>query len=65
MKSPIIELLIGSKDDQTLLTAHQALLIQSPFFAEALAQFSEDATVQALLTPLPVLSLTLTTRHGE
>lgn len=51
-------MLIGSDDNQTLLTAHQALLVQSPFFEEAVAQFSEDATVGALV--LLTLTLVLT-----
>ncbi|KAI9879449.1 MAG: hypothetical protein M1830_008496 [Pleopsidium flavum] len=51
LKSPVIELLIGTKEDQTLLTAHQALLVQSPFFAEAVAQFSEDATTRRIELP--------------
>ncbi|KAL8737838.1 MAG: hypothetical protein Q9181_001280 [Wetmoreana brouardii] len=34
LKSPMIELLIGSGPSQTLLTAHKALLTRSPFFAE-------------------------------
>ena len=45
LKSPIIELLVGQGEEQTLLTAHQALLVKSPFFAEAVAQFSDAATV--------------------
>ncbi|KAL9603489.1 MAG: hypothetical protein Q9219_001176 [cf. Caloplaca sp. 3 TL-2023] len=40
LKSPMIELLIGSGDSQTLLTAHKALLTKSPFFAEKLASSS-------------------------
>ena len=45
LKSPIIELQVGSGDENTILYAHQGLLIQSPFFQEAIAQFSEDAPV--------------------
>lgn len=45
LKSPIVELLVGSGEEQTLLTAHEALLTQSPFFKDACAQFSPDATV--------------------
>ncbi|KAI9815554.1 MAG: hypothetical protein M1827_002688 [Pycnora praestabilis] len=44
LKSPIVELLVGAGEDQTLLTAHQALLIQSPFFKEACANFSDNAS---------------------
>ncbi|KAI4280803.1 MAG: hypothetical protein L6R38_004165 [Xanthoria sp. 2 TBL-2021] len=37
LKSPMIELLIGSGDDQTLLMAHKALLTKSPFFTQKLS----------------------------
>ncbi|KAL8674795.1 MAG: hypothetical protein Q9168_000776 [Polycauliona sp. 1 TL-2023] len=37
LKSPMIELLIGSGDAQTLLMAHKALLTKSPFFTQKLA----------------------------
>jgi uncharacterized protein YhfF len=45
LKSPIVELLIGEGEGQTLLTAHQALLVQSPFFEDACSQFSDNAVV--------------------
>ncbi|KAL9002818.1 MAG: hypothetical protein Q9188_004280 [Gyalolechia gomerana] len=40
LKSPMVELLIGSGDSQTLLMAHKALLTKSPFFSEKLASTS-------------------------
>ncbi|KAL8973665.1 MAG: hypothetical protein Q9197_002092 [Variospora fuerteventurae] len=43
LKSPMIELLIGSGDSQTLLMAHKALLIKSPFFTE---QFSSSGNTR-------------------
>ncbi|MCJ1392648.1 hypothetical protein MMC18_005518 [Xylographa bjoerkii] len=48
LKSPIIELLVGQGEDQTLLTAHQALLIKSPFLEDAVAQFSNEATTRRI-----------------
>jgi len=45
LKSPIIGLLVGQGENQALLTAHQALLTQSPWFAEACAKFQEDTSV--------------------
>jgi hypothetical protein len=42
LKSPVVELLVGEGEDQTLLSAHQALLVQSPFFEDACAQFSDN-----------------------
>ena len=52
LKSPIIELLVGQGEEQTLLTAHQALLTKSPFFADAVAQFSKEATVSSIQNSL-------------
>lgn len=40
LKSPIVELLVGLGDNQTLLTAHEALLTQSPYFAGLVAEFA-------------------------
>ena len=45
LKSPIISLLVGQGDEQALLTAHQALLVTSPWFAEHCARFSDDVSV--------------------
>lgn len=49
LKSPIVELLIGESESHTLLTAHQALLVHSPFFEEACSQFSDNAVVGNLV----------------
>jgi hypothetical protein len=43
LKSPIVELVVGSGDEATLLTAHQALLLQSPYFTEKLAELPDSA----------------------
>lgn len=45
LRSPIIELTVGQDDTKTILSAHQALLVQSPFFEDACAQFSSDTPV--------------------
>lgn len=42
LKSPVIGLLVGQGDEQALLTAHQALLVKSPWFADACAKFSDE-----------------------
>ncbi|CZT01186.1 uncharacterized protein RAG0_08928 [Rhynchosporium agropyri] len=44
LKSPVIGLLVGQGDEQALLTAHQALLVKSPWFADACAKFSDDVS---------------------
>ena len=46
LKSPVISLLVGQGDEQALLTAHQALLVASPWFAEACARFSNNVSVR-------------------
>lgn len=45
LKSPVVTLLVGDGADVAILTAHQQLLIQSPFFAESCAAFSDDGSV--------------------
>jgi len=37
--------MIGQGEEQTTLSAHQALLVKSPFFAEAVSQFNDDEMV--------------------
>jgi len=44
LKSPVIGLLVGQGDEQALLTAHQALLVQSPWFADACARFGDEVS---------------------
>ena len=46
LKSPVIGLLVGQGAEQTLLTAHQALLTTSPWFGEACAKFSDGVSVR-------------------
>lgn len=45
LRSPVIGLLVGQGDEQALLTAHQALLTSSPWFADACAKFSDEVSV--------------------
>ncbi|PGH14822.1 hypothetical protein AJ79_02838 [Helicocarpus griseus UAMH5409] len=49
LKSPIVELVVGSGDEQTTLTAHQAILIASPFFKETVDKFPEDGPRRIIL----------------
>lgn len=48
--SPIVTLIVGSGDSETILTAHQALLIKSPYFAEICAAFTDDGSVSVPLS---------------
>lgn len=45
LTSPVVTLIVGSGDSEAILTAHQSLLTQSPFFAEACAEFANDGSV--------------------
>ena len=51
LRSPIVELAIGSGDAATTLSAHQGLLTQSPFFADACSQFSDSASARRIDMP--------------
>ncbi|KAK0711924.1 hypothetical protein B0H67DRAFT_492035 [Lasiosphaeris hirsuta] len=51
LSSPVVTLLIGTGDTETILTAHQGLLTQSTFFAEACAEFSDDGSPQQVDLP--------------
>ncbi|TKW53487.1 hypothetical protein CTA1_12397, partial [Colletotrichum tanaceti] len=44
LSSPVVTLLVGQGESEAIVTAHQALLVQSPFFKEACAQFSDDGS---------------------
>ncbi|EMR71487.1 hypothetical protein UCREL1_1474 [Eutypa lata UCREL1] len=44
LTSPVVTLIVGTGETETILTAHQALLTQSPFFAEACAAFTNDGS---------------------
>lgn len=52
LTSPVVTLIVGSGESETILTAHQALLALSPFFKEACAEFSDDGSVSDLRGPL-------------
>ncbi|KAJ9301481.1 hypothetical protein DTO271G3_1616 [Paecilomyces variotii] len=41
LKSPVVELVVGQGGDQTVLTAHEGFLKESPFFSEAVAAFKD------------------------
>lgn len=45
LSSPIVTLVVGQDDSQSLLTAHQGLLAKSPYFADICRQFVDDGSV--------------------
>ncbi|KLU90276.1 hypothetical protein MAPG_09240 [Magnaporthiopsis poae ATCC 64411] len=44
LSSPVVTLTAGIDETETILTAHQALLVQSPWFAEACGEFPDDGS---------------------
>jgi hypothetical protein len=51
LKSPIVELVVGDDENATTLSAHQALLVRSPFFEQACAQFDDNGEVRVPSCP--------------
>lgn len=51
LTSPVVTLIVGSAENETILTAHQALLVQSPYFADVCAAFADDGSVSCALVP--------------
>ncbi|KAI1085544.1 hypothetical protein F5B20DRAFT_518775 [Whalleya microplaca] len=51
LTSPVVTLLVGSGETETILTAHQGLLTQSPFFADACAAFTNDGSPRQVELP--------------
>lgn len=48
LMSPVVTLLVGQGTEQVVLSAHQALLAQSPFFDDATKSLSEGGSVSVL-----------------
>ncbi|KAH8898354.1 hypothetical protein GQ53DRAFT_759603 [Thozetella sp. PMI_491] len=48
LTSPVVNLMIGSGDNETVLTAHQALLARSPYFAEIFATEVDDGSPRTI-----------------
>ncbi|KAH6838518.1 hypothetical protein B0I37DRAFT_358274 [Chaetomium sp. MPI-CAGE-AT-0009] len=51
LSSPVVTLLIGTGDNETILTAHQGLLVRSPYFADACAAFTDDGSPRQIELP--------------
>ncbi|UKZ77020.1 hypothetical protein TrVFT333_004736 [Trichoderma virens FT-333] len=50
LTSPIVTLLVG-KEEPTLLTAHQAFLVRSPYFEDICGKFAEDGSPRHIELP--------------
>ncbi|KAI1344252.1 hypothetical protein F5Y15DRAFT_106950 [Xylariaceae sp. FL0016] len=44
LTSPVVTIIVGAGEAETILTAHQGLLTQSPFLADACAAFTNDGS---------------------
>ncbi|KND86987.1 hypothetical protein TOPH_08371 [Tolypocladium ophioglossoides CBS 100239] len=51
MSSPIVNLLVGQGENQTLLSVHQALLVKSPFFEACCQGFVDDGSPRQIELP--------------
>ncbi|KAK0639551.1 hypothetical protein B0T16DRAFT_361148 [Cercophora newfieldiana] len=51
LASPIVTLLVGSGDNEYVLTAHQDLLTQSTFFADQCTEFTDDGSPRQIELP--------------
>lgn len=52
LSSPVVSLLVGPPGSEKVLTAHQALLVKSPYFKDVCATFADDGSVSlSLLSP--------------
>ena len=45
LASPVVSLVVGQDENQSLLTAHQALFSKSPYFEELCQKFVDDGSV--------------------
>ncbi|KAF2455160.1 hypothetical protein BDY21DRAFT_387236 [Lineolata rhizophorae] len=51
LRSPIVELVVGSGEDRTVLAAHEGLLIKSPYFANQCATFADGSVPRRIMLP--------------
>ncbi|KAL1869199.1 hypothetical protein VTK73DRAFT_3200 [Phialemonium thermophilum] len=51
LTSPVVTLIVGRGDSETILTAHQSLLTSSPYFAEQCALFADDGSPRQIELP--------------
>ncbi|KAL5455072.1 hypothetical protein PMIN06_004647 [Paraphaeosphaeria minitans] len=54
MKSPIIEVIVGSEAERTTYSAHEAVLVKSPAFAAEVDQFAPGGPRQITLSDVDV-----------
>ena len=53
LNSPVVSLMVGSGENESILTAHQGLLAKSPYFASLFGDESADGDATVRQTTLP------------
>jgi len=51
LRSPIVEIAIGTVGSEVVLTAHQGLLVRSPYFADAVSKFNGEEPIRRVDMP--------------
>ncbi|KAI2642503.1 hypothetical protein GGS21DRAFT_498185 [Xylaria nigripes] len=51
LTTPIVTLIVGTAENETILTAHQGLLTRSPYFADACTAFTDDGSPRRVELP--------------
>lgn len=49
LTSPIVEIIVGQGDDETVMTAHQSLLMEAPLLAGLVEKFEASAPVSSFV----------------
>lgn len=49
LTSPIVEIIVGKGDNETVMTAHQSLLMEAPLLAEFVKYFEASGPVSSFL----------------
>jgi hypothetical protein len=49
LTSPIVEIIVGKGDHETIMTAHQSLLMEAPLLAEFVNKFEASGPVRSLI----------------
>jgi hypothetical protein len=63
LTSPIVEIIVGEGDKQTTLTAHQTLLLDSPFLTEFVNKFDSTGPVSVATSAIAVMGIQQTYSH--
>ncbi|KAF2180636.1 hypothetical protein K469DRAFT_276626 [Zopfia rhizophila CBS 207.26] len=54
IKSPVVDIVVGTGNEQTTISAHQAVLVKSPYFEEKCSSFAGGSHSQIILSDADV-----------